>query len=253
MLLLCTVCYGFSYVTFNYYSGWAKTTYRTAFISAAATYGIVVYKAFRARARSGKPQSGGGLAMVTDENVQYLAMALVWLFSPQMPLALLPFAVYSVFHVATYTRTNMLPTFQPQPAAATGSSGARPTSQPGSLGETIGNFVRGYYDSSMTLVAGLELALWFRIFFSAITFAKGSWILLVIYTIFFRSRYSQSSFVQGAFAGFTARIDSLIANQSTPPVARQIWQTIKGLVRQATEATDLRKFTGASQPVKKAQ
>lgn len=31
------------------------------------------------------------------------AMALVWLFSRQIPLALLPFTVYSVFHVATYT------------------------------------------------------------------------------------------------------------------------------------------------------
>jgi hypothetical protein len=45
-------------------------SYRTAFVAAAATYGIVVYKAYRARSRAGKP--GLGLAMVTDENVQYL-------------------------------------------------------------------------------------------------------------------------------------------------------------------------------------
>ena len=37
-------------------------------------------------------------------------MALVWLFSPQYPLAMLPFGVYSVFHVATYSRTNLIPT-----------------------------------------------------------------------------------------------------------------------------------------------
>lgn len=72
MLLLCTLRYGLSYVFFNYYSTWAKLSYRTAFISAAATYGIVVFKAYRARARTGKAPPGGNLALITDENVQYL-------------------------------------------------------------------------------------------------------------------------------------------------------------------------------------
>ena len=70
-LLLTTLRYGLSYITFNYYSRWAQFSYRTAFIAAAATYGIVVFKGYRARAKSGKsPQSP--LALVTDENVQYL-------------------------------------------------------------------------------------------------------------------------------------------------------------------------------------
>jgi hypothetical protein len=71
-LLACTFRYGLSYITFNYYSGWAKGTYRTAFIAAAVTYGIVVFKAYRARARTGKAPPGGNLALITDENVQYL-------------------------------------------------------------------------------------------------------------------------------------------------------------------------------------
>ena len=71
-LLFCTVRYGLSYMTFNYNSRWAGFSYRTAFIAAAATYGIVVYKGFRARARAGTRQPGGNLALITDENVQYL-------------------------------------------------------------------------------------------------------------------------------------------------------------------------------------
>ena len=70
-LLLCAVRYALSYITFHYYTKWARFSYRTAFVAAAATYGIVVFKSFRARARSGKPQ-GGALAIVGDENVQYL-------------------------------------------------------------------------------------------------------------------------------------------------------------------------------------
>src|SRR6186713_1617475 len=158
-------------------------------------------------------------------------MALVWLYSRQVPLALLPFAVYSIFHVATYTRANLIPTIQPAPAPPAGAAaGAKPAKSNSALAETIGKFVKTYYDASMTLVAGLEIALWFRVFFSAITFTKGSWVLLLIYTVFFRSRYSQSSFVQGAFHGAAARVDALVANQSTPPAARQAWTTVKGLV-----------------------
>jgi hypothetical protein len=69
-LLLCTIRYGLSYLTFNYYSRWARFSYRTAFIAAAVTYGIVVYKGYRARMRQGK--NTGALALLADENVQYL-------------------------------------------------------------------------------------------------------------------------------------------------------------------------------------
>jgi hypothetical protein len=71
-LLCCIVRYSLSYLTFNYYSRWAQFSYRTAFISAAVTYGIVVYKAFRARARAGSNVQGGVLGYLADENVQYL-------------------------------------------------------------------------------------------------------------------------------------------------------------------------------------
>ena len=183
-------------------------------------------------------------------------MALVWLFSRQVPLALLPFEVYSIFHVATYTRANLIPTLQPPQASASqgASPGGRPPTKSSPMGDRIGKFVKEYYDASMTLVAGLEILLWFRVLFSAIIFTKGSWILLIIYTIFFRARYSQSSFVQGAISQATARGDALVANQSTPPVARQIWQTLKNLTKQAADATDINRYIGGQQPgMKKAQ
>ena len=177
-------------------------------------------------------------------------MALVWLFSRQIPLALLPFMVYSIFHVATYTRTNLIPTLQPSPASSAASPGGRPTAKPSALADTIGKFVKEYYDTSMMLVASLEIFLWFRILFSAIIFTKGSWILLVIYTVFFRARYSQSSFVQGAIMHGSRRVDALVAQQSTPPAARNAWETVKGLAARAAEATDVNRYV-QGQPMKK--
>ncbi|KAF1968075.1 hypothetical protein BU23DRAFT_558776 [Bimuria novae-zelandiae CBS 107.79] len=239
-LLLSAFRYSLSYITFNYGSKWAAFSYRTAFLSACVTYGIVVYKAYRARVRQGK--QGSVLSLATDENVQYLIMALIWLFSRQIPLAVLPFAVYSVFHVATYVRSNLLPTIQPPPAGA--QAGAKAQS---GMSDAIGKFVKEYYDGSMTLVAILEIALWFRVFGSALLFQKGSWILIVVYTVFFRARYAQSTFVQGAISQLTSRIDAQLANQSTPPVARQGWGTFKNVIKQAADATDIRKYVGGQQ------
>ena len=175
--------------------------------------------------------------------------ALVWLFSRQIPLAILPFSVYSVFHVATYVRSNLLPTIQPPPAAQ---AGAKP--QGSAASEAIGKFVKEYYDGSMTLVALLEIFLWFRVLGSAMLFQKGSWILLAVYTVFFRARVAQSSFVQEAINQLTARIDAQLANQSTPPAAKQGWATFKGIVKQAGDATDIRRYVGGQQGApKKAQ
>lgn len=71
-LLLCVLRYSFSYITFNSGSAWAAFSYRTAFLAAVATYGIVVYKAFRARVKPGSPPAQTAITLLGDENVQYL-------------------------------------------------------------------------------------------------------------------------------------------------------------------------------------
>lgn len=293
-LLLCVLRYGLSYITFNYYSRWAQVTYRLAFVSAAATYGIVVYKAYRARLRAGATQQGA-LMLASDENVQYLRTdshpspcgctadlfsshgsclgrslvpveaQLLWLtalelYSRQVPLALLPFAVYSIFHVATYTRTNIIPTLQPPKAApaaasATSPTSPRPAASSSPLANSIQRFVKEYYDASMTLVAGLEILLWFRLLLSAFTFSKASWVLLGAYTIFLRARLAQSQFVQTTFSHIAATIDGQVQNQSVPPAIRQGWESFKGVSRKAVEATDMRRYVNGppAQGMKKPQ
>jgi len=251
-LLISVLRYALSYLTFNFYSRWAMVTYRIAFCSAVATYGIVVFKAYRARVKPGAKIGQTAIQLLSDENVQYLLISLVWLFSRQVPLALLPFTVYSVFHVATYTRTNLIPAIRP-PQAVAGGTPQSPTSQKpqSASANAIGKFVKEYYDSSMFLVAMLEIFLWFRLLMSAFTFTKGSWILLGIYTVFLRARFSQSQFIQGAFGQLSARIDQQVQNPSVPPAVRQGWETVKGLMRQGVDATDARKYMGGQAPQKK--
>ncbi|KAH8681049.1 hypothetical protein BX600DRAFT_429022 [Xylariales sp. PMI_506] len=246
ILLLSIFRYSLSWIRMNYYSGMAKFCYRTAFIAAAVTYGIVVFKTWKARQKVGAKPTGGILGLLSDENVQYLLLALVWLFAPQYPLALLPYGIYSVFHVATYTRANVIPTVSPAPAPATG---AKPATNP--VADAIGQFVKTYYDASMSIVSSLEIFLWIRIFLAAIIFTQKSWILLVIYTAFLRARFSQSSHVQNSFSLLEARIDSVVGQQNTPPAARQVWDGIKGAVRQFHSSTDPSKYiSGGAVPKK---
>ncbi|KAI3332434.1 hypothetical protein HD806DRAFT_530186 [Xylariaceae sp. AK1471] len=248
VLLLCIFRYTLSYITFNYNSRWARFTYRLSFLSAALTYGIVVYKTWRARQKVGAKYPGGAVGILSDENVQYLVMALIWLLTPQYPLALLPYGIYSVFHVATYTRSNVIPTIQPNKAPA-GASGAKPQGSP--LAEAIGSFVKTYYDASMSVVSALEILLWLRIFLSAALFQSRSWILLGVYTAFLRARFSQSTHVQNSFNQLELRVDSLVGSQGTPPIARSVWEGVKGGARQFHSATDLSKYVNGSAVPKK--
>jgi hypothetical protein len=247
VLILTTTRYFLSWIWMNYYSRMAQFSYRTSFIAAAVTYGIVVYKTQRARAKTGNKAPNGAIGLLSDENVQYLLMALVWLFSPQFPLALLPYSVYSVFHVATYSRANLIPTLMPvaQPA---GAEGRRATSP---LADRIGVFVKDYYDASMSVVSGLEVALWVRLLLAAIFFQRRSWILITLYTAFLRARYAQSTHVQNSFSNLGARVDSLVGAQGTPPAARQVWEGVKTGGKQFHDVTEISKYMGGAAPAKK--
>ncbi|PHH63623.1 hypothetical protein CDD81_5604 [Ophiocordyceps australis] len=249
-LITSTIIYAFSWIRMNYYSRSGQTSYRTAFLAAAVTYGIVVFKTQRARAKTNTKLPGGVFGLFADENIQYLVMALVWLFFPQYALALLPYFVYSVFHVATYTRTNLIPIFQPAPAAD-GSAATQPKPYSG-LADTLGNFVKRHYESSMAVVSALEMALWFRVLLSAICLQRRSWILLALYTAFLRARYSQSTHVQNSVAQLNTRMESLVNAQGTPPVAKQVWEAVKGGLKQFHDGTDFGKFVHKDGAVKKS-
>jgi len=184
-------------------------------------------------------------------------MAIVWLVLPQYPLAMLPYGIYSIFHVATYTRANVIPTLIVPAKAEVPASGASPASKPvhaqHPMADAIGAFVKKYYDASMSIVASLEILLWVRILLSAIVFQRRSWILLAIYTAFLRARFAQSSHVQNSFAMLEARGDNLVGAQGTPPAVRQIYDGVKLGARQFHAATDVGKYVNGTAAPKKSQ
>jgi len=248
-LLATTLRYSLAIVKFNANTRTAAFAYRLAFLSAAATYGIVVYKAYRARMRAGQVPMGqqGVIKILGDENVQYLLMALTWLYCKPVFFALFPFAVYSTFHFLTYLRTNLIPAVMP-PAPASASN-PNPT-QP-AVSEAISRFVKKNYDASMHLVANLELFLWARVLLYCLVF-QNSWILLLLYTVFLRARYSQSQFVKDAMWNIERRGDALVGDAKLPDGVRMGWGGAKSFVKQFGEFTDVNRYLGGGAvPVKK--
>jgi hypothetical protein len=253
ILIACTVRYSMSLMRFNWNGGMATFVYRLSFIAAVETYGIVVYKNIFARSKKPITFPGGVLALIADENVQYLLMTIVWLFSPQYPFAVFPYSIYSFFHILVYTRGWLIPCVQPpkrvpeqadaDPAAAA-KAAANPTT------EAIGVFIKKYYEASMKVVSSLEILIWVRLLLAAVLFARRSWIMFGIYTIFLRGRYAQSIHTQQSFSKLEAQIDSLVSNPSTPPAARQAWEAIKGAARSFYAVTDTKQYLGrpASSP-----
>lgn len=73
-LLLTTIRYAIATAKFSTNTTVASIAYRVGFLSAAVTYGIVVYKAYRSKIRAGQVPTGqqGVVKALSDENVQYL-------------------------------------------------------------------------------------------------------------------------------------------------------------------------------------
>src|SRR6266496_5095535 len=83
-------------------------------------------------------------------NLRFLVMGLTWLFFPQIPLAVVPFAVYSTFHALHYTAKHLIPVISP-PAAD------------GTLVTYMLNVIQNLFDFAMAAVCFVEIGLWFYI------------------------------------------------------------------------------------------
>ncbi|KAK9324410.1 hypothetical protein V1517DRAFT_287285 [Lipomyces orientalis] len=211
-VLLGVFFYALSTVKFSPGTKWARFWYRETFVSVIITYGIVLYRTYK----SSFPTT---TALLRDDNVQYMIIALLWLISKPLLVTLPAFAIYSFFHVLTYTRTNIFPAI------------GYPSNSP--LATKIQNFVDNYNDKFTKAVANLELVLLVRIFLDALLWRKGSWISLAVYGSFMRLRFEQSAFTKLAVRNWEVRIDSLIAHPAVPAFAKNGWTQVKAFLKAA--------------------
>jgi transmembrane protein 33 len=164
-------------------------------------------------------------------------MAVTWILSPlQTWLSIFPFTIYSIFHILAYIRGSLIPTIFPP-------TGSIPNTASKMLGDAIRVATRASYDGAMATVSIVELWLWFRILISVLFSQKDSWVLLCAYSAFLRARFEQSTFTVWAITTSTKCLDALFEKESTLPVVKRAWNSIKDILRQVAEITDLDSYT----------
>ncbi|KAJ2488781.1 Transmembrane nucleoporin [Coemansia sp. RSA 2050] len=196
--------------------GWREANwyYGKAYVGALASYTIVIYKTY------GPPQMNLAFAqrLLVDENVEYLMLAMYWAWCRPIWVTLLPFVVFSLFHVITYTRSSLIPLFFPEVPAEIqrGRAGGQPVaSVAGRVSRFMGEWSSKYYSPALREVGVWEVAV------------IGVWVVLGAVTLqtpltaplayfqFLRMRYALSAPTRAAFRRVRVFLDRLL----TPPAA----------------------------------
>ncbi|EAU93190.2 hypothetical protein CC1G_10258 [Coprinopsis cinerea okayama7 len=220
VLLLSALKIFLSSVTFGSPSTW---WYKLSFTGALLSYAIVCQKSL------GTPQPNAAYLRraLLDENVQYFLLALYWWTSKPVTFALLPYAIFSLFHALTFARTTLMPRFLPPgPPAA---NGGAPTPPP--LAKRLQVWVKANYDRAMSLVAYAEILILVRVLLGAITF-QNSLLTPLIYAHFLKQRYYQSAFTRHALATVDKKFEELVIKRpGVPPVVGTVYERVKGVVK----------------------
>ncbi|KAF8226079.1 hypothetical protein L208DRAFT_1502863 [Tricholoma matsutake] len=209
LLLVSSLRYFFAWITFKSVTAW---WYKASFTGALISYAIVCQS-------PPQPNIAYLKRALLDENVQYFVLAFFWWSSKPIAITLLPYAIFSLFHALTFTRTTLMPQFLPPGPPAT--AGGPP--QPHPISKRLQIWVKANYDSAMKVVAYTELVIFVRVALGAITF-QNALLSPLIYAHFLRQRYYQSAFTREAIATAAKKIDGYVRKPGNPPMVVQVWE-----------------------------
>lgn len=196
--------------------------YRLAYVAAMATFGLTLKESYMK-----KPPAAAQLAQ--DDNVHYLLVALLWLVSKPSVLTLVPFMIFSLFHVVTFTRTNVLP--------------AMGKSSDAGLGGQLKTFATTYNERLLAMASHVELILLFTMLPSALTFKKAALFPFIFYLIFTKIRHDQSFHMRQSVKHWEARVDQLMSNPNVPPPVKQGWIQFKQYLAKGLSVVSFKKPT----------
>ncbi|KAG9103078.1 ATP-dependent RNA helicase [Ceratobasidium sp. 370] len=184
-------------------------SYRMAYIGGLTSYGIVCFKAL------GTPAANLDFLKraMADENCQYFLLAIFWLLTKPVSLSLVPYAIFSTFHVLTFVRTTVLPKLAPpKPPAREGERQSKDTP----LQKQLHALVKSQYDPAMNVCAHAELVILFRTILGVPLLWNG-FLAPIAFAHFLRLRFYYSMFSRSAIRGADARMLNY-ANNAPEPV-----------------------------------
>ncbi|CEP12618.1 hypothetical protein [Parasitella parasitica] len=208
---LAVLCCGF-FVISNLFFHPLGFFYRAAYLGIVASYGIVLWNSY-------KPLTNNEFdykRVLLDENTQYLIVAVFFLFSTRIAVTLIPFFIYSVFHVLEFVNTDLIPNLAPHQTK---------------MQSTINDIITKYHDKSMALVAKIEVCgVMARLVLGLFVF-QSSVLSVLVYTQFLRMRYYMSGYTREFLNELGTKTDRALtpptAHPKIPPAVINAYATLK--------------------------
>lgn len=225
IVLFCTTMYFWYWITLSWSEG--INYYYTAYLGAMLSYGVVVYKTFS------HPQLNWEYFQKVnrDENVFYLALALIWFANTPVFVTLIPYATFSLFHFITYFRANILQAFSPVPQQSSSSSSS---SSSNSTSKFLQLWVHKNYEPAMKMVSFVEVVVVTLFLLLNIVTLQLRFFTLFVYCYFLRMRYHMNPYTQQAFSTVAKVLDEQMlppsASPSIPPYITKAYQHVKEAV-----------------------
>lgn len=188
---------------FGIFRSWYKVWYNLAVFGIIESFGILIYQHFR---------KVGTKNLINDDNVHYYGLGVMLLIlRPYIIFPILPFQLYSLFHVLSYTKGYLLPIFNQQGT---------------SIEKIITNFVNLNNQKSIQLASLLELICLGFLGLRVLFFRKRSLTPFVIYLIFIKLRYEKSPVTRNYFKFVSNKIESTVTGLNNP-AATNAWTQVK--------------------------
>lgn len=159
------------------------------------------------------------LAVIKDDNAQYLVLAIAWFFSSPSFWTLPQFMIFSLFHILAYMRSSILPAM-----------GYSPKSW---LSTRIKTFFNSSNESFMRVAASTEFAYLFILVTDMFRhrLRKYSVLKCAFYVLFIKVRYEQSLYTRTIVRNLEIQIDGLCNHPMCPIMVRNVWLVFKDKVR----------------------
>ncbi|KAG5421850.1 POM33 [Candida metapsilosis] len=152
--------------------------------------------------------------LIRDDNTHYLLLGGFLLFlRPYVWLTLVPFAIFSTFHVLAYVNGYILPLVGLDKS---------------NISSTITNFVSQNNAKSIEAASGIELVTYVWLLLRMITFRKRSLSPVLVYTVFLKKRHEVSAFTR-SYVKAVADAGDKIVNDVNHPVLRDVWAQIRNV------------------------
>lgn len=214
--------------------------YRVAYFGVLESFGIITYQHYFVKPKT--PAETGAAAITPASLLQngdflYFVMALIWSFTPKFTLSLIPYAMFSLFHVLIYLKSILLPE-----VFGLNASNSKVVS-------FIDKYVRDYNERCMYWVGSVELSILVCLLVRVLFWYPRSIILFLSYALFVKFRFENSKYMKSAFAQWRVRLDGIMSHPSIPIPLKQAYNQSKSLLIRISQLR-LTKATVAEQPAR---